>query len=128
MAQMGGAIVAMHLGAAGKPAIVLGLAHPCRIMRRIKAGPACARVKFGVAGKQRRIATETVKHPVCLWEIVMGKGAFGAMIARDLIGQIGQGGAPFGIGFCDFGQDFIAFLAENCYKPKIGLTAQKSKG
>lgn len=111
MAQMRGAIIAMHLGAAGKPAVILGFADHFRVMRRIKARPACAGIEFGIAGKQRRIAAQAMKHSVLFWEIVMGKGAFRAMAARDLIGKIGQLIAPFCIGFGDFGQDVIAFHA-----------------
>lgn len=111
MTQMRGAIVAMHLGAAGKPAVIFLLAHQCGIMWRIKAGPACARIKLGIAGKQRRITAKAVKHSVLFWEIVMRKGAFCAMVARDLIGQVRQLCAPFCIGFGDSGQDCIAFPA-----------------
>lgn len=88
MAQMGGAIVAMHFGAARKPAIIFLLAHRCGIMRRVKAGPARARVKLSIAGKQGRIAAQAMKHAVLFWEIIMGEGAFRAMLAGDLIGQI----------------------------------------
>lgn len=83
-------------------------------MRRIKAGPTRARIELGVAGKQGRITADAMKHAILFWKIVMGKGAFRAMVARDLIGQIGQGGAPFFFGFGDFGQDIIAFHIENC--------------
>ena len=98
MAQMRVAARAMHLGALHEKAAVDRLAHHLRVQRRKEAGPAGAAFELRCLVEQRRIAAHAGIAPGGLRKAVVGKGAFGAMLARDLVGQVRQLRTPFGVG------------------------------
>lgn len=99
MAQMGVAAVAVNFYAPHEPASVLGFAHHFGVKRGVKAGPTSARVELRALIEQRRIAANAMEPAGGLREIIMGKGAFGAVLARHAIGKVRELRAPFFICF-----------------------------
>ncbi len=80
---------------------------------REKRRPTGAAFEFFVGMKQFRPATHTGIGPVGGWLHIVASGAFGAVFARHLIGEIGQLRAPFRVGFGDFCHIFPLFMSRD---------------
>jgi hypothetical protein len=102
MAKMAVAARAMHLGAAHEEATVDGLAHGLGAHRLPERRPPRAAVELGRRVEKRRAASRAEKGPLALGEIVMGEGALGPVLAHDLVAEIAECRAPFGIRLDDF--------------------------
>lgn len=97
MAKMRIAAGAMHFGAGHEKPPVHRFFDLCGVDRLIKRWPACAAFEFGALVEQGRPTANAQIGAVILGEIIMRARTFGPVFARDLIGQIGQLCAPFGI-------------------------------
>src|SRR6202035_3939444 len=98
VAEMAAAAAAMYFGAQHAEGAVLGLAD--RVLQRlIEARPAGAAFELGVRGEQRQVAAGASEHALAMFlQQRAGTGAFGALLAQDLILLRRQLRAPFGIG------------------------------
>lgn len=96
------AAVAVHLGPFHEKAPVDAFADHFWIDRLVEAGPACAAVEFMGLVKDGCSAADTHVGAGVFGEILVAAGALCPVFARDLIGQIRELLAPFGVGFDDF--------------------------
>lgn len=106
MPQMPLAAGAMHFGPAHEQAAVFLFFDHLVVRWLIKRRPACSTIEFMRLIEQGDAAALAGEDPFFLGEIVIGKGTFGPMLAQNLVFQIVQLRAPFGIGFHNFVHQF----------------------
>ena len=88
MAKMRLAISTMHLGP-GHPQFAVDGRADGRIVGRLeKAGPTCATVELSPGGKERGVAADAAKCARGFGKVVVAKGPFRRVFARDAIGDI----------------------------------------
>lgn len=103
MPEVGIANIAQDFGSYHTVAGIAFFANIVRIEGFEIAGPAAARIEFGIGCKQRCAATDTAVY-ACLGRIPVAprKWTFGPFLACDEIFFGRQLSSPFGIGFSDF--------------------------
>ena len=98
MAEMAAAAGTMDFGAEHAVDAVLAGLDGLFVEGGVEAGPAGAALEFGVGAEQRAGAAGAMVDALALFGVQRaGAGAFGAVVAHDLVLLGGQALAPLGV-------------------------------